>query len=255
MLLKPFKIGNLTEYDTEALGRAAARYGQDWTRALLRGWFGEDRRAWDRETGQAEWAARSLPGICADLHGTGRGEAARQLLDLAWERIRRDTETGLASSSPSYRSRKLGELGRPLSSLLTAAAATGAASTLTTISAYIQQLDGDPVATLEIAVLRAAADLRAETDPSAHPSPHEAQFRDLAADCAARLRRQLDRPRREPATGRSRCPRAAAPATCAPPSATFSPHRTGARWSGHSPSSAASTSTPGSTPPRYRSRT
>ena len=198
MLLKPFKIGNLTEYDTEALGRAAARYGQDWTRALLRGWFGEDRPAWDRETGQAEWAARSLPGICADLHGTGRGEAARQLIDLAWEQIRRDAETGLASSSPSYRSRKLGELGRPLSSLLTAAAATGAASTLTTISAYIQQLDGGPVATLEIAVLRAAADPRAETDPSADPSPGEAQFRDLAADCAARLRRQLDRPQREP---------------------------------------------------------
>jgi hypothetical protein len=120
------------------------------------------------------------------------------LLDLAWEQIRRDTETGLASSSPSYRDRKLGELGRPLSSLLTAAAATGAISTLTTISAYVQQLDGDPVATLEIAVLRAAADLRAETDPPADPSPDEAQFLDLAADCAARLRRQLDRPRREP---------------------------------------------------------
>jgi hypothetical protein len=198
MLLKPFKIGNLTEYDTEALGQAAARYGRDWTRALLRGWFGEDRPAWDRVAGQAEWTARSLPGICAGLHGTGRGEAARQLLDLAWEQIRRDTETGLASSSPSCRDRKLGELGRPLSSLLTAAAATGAVSTLTTISAYIQQLDGDPVATLEIAVLRAAADLRAETDPSADPSPDEAQFRGLAADCAARLRRQLDRPRREP---------------------------------------------------------
>ena len=198
MLLKPFKIGNLTQYDTDALGRAAVRYGQDWTRALLRGWFGQGRPAWERETGQAGWAARSLPGICAGLHGTGRGEAARQLLDLAWEQIRRDTETGLASSSPSYRSRKLAELGRPLSSLLTAAAATGAASTLTTISAYIQQLDGDPVATLQIAVLRAAADLRAETDPPADPSPGEAQFRDLAADCAARLRRQLDRPRREP---------------------------------------------------------
>jgi hypothetical protein len=198
MLLKPFKIGNLTEHDTEALGQAAARYGQDWTRALLRGWFGEGRPAWDRGTGQAEWAARSLPGICTGLHGTGRGEAARQLLDLAWEQIRRDTETGLASASPSYRDRKLGELGKPLTALLTAAAATGYASMLGTISAYIQQLEGDPVATLEIAVLRAAADLRAETDPSADPSPDEARFRDLAADCAARLRRQLDRPRREP---------------------------------------------------------
>jgi hypothetical protein len=83
MLLKPFKIRDLTEYDAGALGQAASRYGQDRTRALLRGWFGEDRPAWDRGTGQAEWAARSLPGICAGLHGTGRGEAARQLLDRA----------------------------------------------------------------------------------------------------------------------------------------------------------------------------
>lgn len=198
MLLKPLKIGNLTEYNTEALGQVADRYGRDWTTALLRGWFGEDRPAWDRGTGPAEWAARSLPRICAGLHGTGRGEAARQLLDLAWEQIRRDTETGLASSSPSYRDRRLGELGKPLTALLTAAAATGAISTLTTISRYVQQLEGDPAATLEIAVLRAAADLRAETAPSAGPSPSQTEFRDLAADCAARLVGQLDRPLREP---------------------------------------------------------
>ena len=69
---------------------------------------------------------------------------------------------------------------------------------LGTISGYIRQLEGDPVATLEIAVLRAAGDLRAEAAPSAGPSPDEAEFRDLAADCAARLRGQLDRPQREP---------------------------------------------------------
>jgi hypothetical protein len=62
----------------------------------------------------------------------------------------------------------------------------------------IQQLEDDPVATLEIAVLRAAADLRAEAAPSADPSPDEAEFRTLAADSAARLRGQLDRPQREP---------------------------------------------------------
>lgn len=199
MLLKPFKVQNLTEHDTEALGQAAARYGQDWTEALLRGWFGEDRRpAWDRETGQAEWAARSLPGICARLHGTGHGEAARQLLDLTWEQIRRDTDAGLVSSPPSYRDKKLSELGKPFTALLTAAATAGAVSTLGTISHYVQQLEGGPVATLEIAVLRAAADLHAETAPSAAPSPSETEFRDLAADCAARLRGQLDRPGREP---------------------------------------------------------
>jgi hypothetical protein len=198
MLLKPFKIENLTEHETEALGQAAARYGQDWTVDLLRGWFGDDRLAWDRGTGQAEWATRWLPGICTGLHGGGRSGAARQLLDLAWDQIRRDADTGLASSSPSHRDRKLGELGKPLTALLTAAAATGSVSALGTISGYIQQLEGDPVATLEIAVLRAAADLRGEAAPSAGPSPDEAEFRDLAADCAARLRGQLDRPQREP---------------------------------------------------------
>lgn len=198
MLLKPFKIEHLTEHGTEAFGQVAARYGQDWTRELLRGWFGEERPAWDRGTGQAEWVAGSLPGICTGLHGSGSGGAARQLLDLAWEQIRRDTDTGLASSSPSYRDRKLGELGKPLTALLTAAAVTGSVSTLGTISGYIQHLEGDPVATLEIAVLRAAADLRAETDPPAGPSPDETEFRDLAADCATRLRDQLDRPQREP---------------------------------------------------------
>lgn len=198
MLLKPFQIQNLTQYDTDALGQAAARYGQDWMGELLRGWFGEDRPVWDRGTGQPEWVARWLPGIGAALHGSGHSEAARQLLDLSWERIRQDTATGLASSSPSYRDRKLRELGKPMTALLTAASATGAVSTLGAISGYLQQLDGDPVATLEVAVLRAAADVRAEADPSADPSPGTAKLRELAADCAARLRGQLDRPRREP---------------------------------------------------------
>ena len=198
MLLKPFKIQDLTQHDTEALGQAAARYGQDWTGELLRGWFGESQPAWDRGTGQAEWAARSLPAICTALHGTGRGEAARQLLDLSWERIRQDTAAGVASSSPSYRDKKLRELGKPVTALLVSASVLEASSTLGAISGYLQQLEGDPVATLEIAVLRAAADLRAETAPPADPSPDETQFRDLAADCAARLRGQLDRPRRDP---------------------------------------------------------
>jgi hypothetical protein len=194
MLLKPFQIQNLTQHDTDALGQAAAHYGQGWTGEVLRGWFGEDRPAWDRGTGQPEWIARWLPGIGAALHSSGQSEAARQLLHLSWERIRQETATGLASSSPSARDRKLRELGKPMTALLTAASATGAVSTLGAISAYLRQLDGDPVAILEVAVLRAAADPGAEADPS----PGTAKLRELAADCAARLRGQLDRPRREP---------------------------------------------------------
>ncbi|HUN36055.1 MAG TPA: 2OG-Fe(II) oxygenase [Trebonia sp.] len=198
MLLKPFRIVHLTEHDSEALGQVTAHYGPDWARELLHGWFGEDWPAWDRGAGQAEWVARSLPGICAGLHASGHGEVARLLIDLAWEQIRRDTDTGLASSSPSYRDRKLDELGKPLTALLATAAATAAVSTLGTISRYIRHLEGDPVAILEIAVLRAAAGLRAQASPSTSPSPGQAEFRDLAADCAARLRGQLARPQRAP---------------------------------------------------------
>jgi hypothetical protein len=103
---------------------------------------------------------------------------------------------GASVGIPELPGQEARRAGQAADALLTAA--TGSASTLGTISGYIQQLEGDPVATLEIAVLRAAADLRAEADPSAGPSPDEAEFRELAANCAARLRGQLDRPRREP---------------------------------------------------------
>ena len=198
MLLKPFKIQNLTEYGADAFGQVTARYGHDWTGDLLRGWFGADRPAWDRGTGQEEWITGSLPAICTALHSRGCGGAARQLLDLSWERIRQDTATGVGSSSPSYRDKKLRELGKALTALLISASALGASGTLGAISGYVQQLEGDPVATLEIAVLRAAAELRAVAAPPGDSSPEMAKFRELAADCAARLRGHLDRPRREP---------------------------------------------------------
>ena len=196
MLLKPFRVQNLTEYATDAFGQVSARYGHDWTGKLLREWFGEDRPAWDRGTGQEEWVAGSLPAICTTLHGMGCGGAARQLLDLSWERIRQDTAAGIASSSPSYRDKKLRELGNPLTALLVSASAVAASGTLNAISGYLQQLEGDPVATLEIAVLRAAKEPHAA--PAGGPSPATAKFHELAADCAARLRGQLDRPLREP---------------------------------------------------------
>jgi hypothetical protein len=123
------------------------------------------------------------------LHGPARRRPQRGSAAIARPGLgsdRRDADTGLASSSPSYRDRKLGELGKPLTALLTTATAAGFLRTLGTISGYIQQLEGDPVAALEIAVLRAAADLRAEAAPSADLSPDEAEFRDRAADCAAR---------------------------------------------------------------------
>ena len=117
--------------------------------------------------------------------------AAQRLLDLAWEWLGKDIGTGLASSSPSYRDQKLGDLGRPLASVLMAAAAIGAASTRDTVSGYIREAQ-DAVTVLEMSALRAAAEVSRD---GAHG---DVGFGDLAADCAARLRARLARPQRAP---------------------------------------------------------
>ncbi|HET9081640.1 MAG TPA: hypothetical protein VFO01_14160 [Trebonia sp.] len=143
MLLKPFTITSLTRDHAEPLGRLMADYGPEWADGLLRGWFGEDRPAWNRNEGQADWVATCLPGICADLHAHRVGETARQpLMELSWDRIRQDASTGLAMSSPSYRDRRLAELGKPVAALLTAATAAGAASITEGISRFLTSVDG-----------------------------------------------------------------------------------------------------------------
>jgi hypothetical protein len=117
--------------------------------------------------------------------------AARRILDLAWEWLRKDIATGLASSSPSYRGEKLGSLGRPLASVLTAAAAIGAAGTRDAVSGHIRKQQ-DAVTALETYALRAAAEV------SQDGKRGDADFGDLAADCAGRLRARLARPQRAP---------------------------------------------------------
>ena len=46
MLLRPFRIENLTDAYVNPFGRIADRYGQQWTAELLRTWFGGDQPAW-----------------------------------------------------------------------------------------------------------------------------------------------------------------------------------------------------------------
>ena len=103
----------------------------------------------------------------------------------------RTSAHGLASSSPSHRDEKLGGLGKPLASVLTAAAAIGAAGTRDMVTGYIRK-QGDAVTALEMSALRAAAELPRDG------ARGDAGFGDLAADCAARLRARLARPQRAP---------------------------------------------------------
>jgi predicted 2-oxoglutarate/Fe(II)-dependent dioxygenase YbiX len=195
MLLRPFRIENLTGADVDSFGEIADGYGPQWTADLLRTWFGGDQRAWAYRGGaeRPQWVADWLPGVCEGLHGRGGAGAvaAQRLLDLAWEWASKDIGTGLASPSPSHRDTKLGDLGKPLASMLIAAAAIGAASTLDAVCGHIRNQE-DAVTALEMSALRAAAQMPRDGMRG------DAGFGDLAADCAARLRARLARPQRVP---------------------------------------------------------
>jgi hypothetical protein len=135
--------------------------------------------------------ADRLPGLCARLHASGgvAAAAAQQLVELAWEWMAKAIGAALASSSPSRCARELGDLGRPLASVLAAAAAIGAADPADTVSGYVRK-QGDAVTALEMSALHAAADSARDGARS------EASVGDLAADCAARLRARLACPQR-----------------------------------------------------------
>ena len=193
MLLRPFRIENLTDACVNSFGEVADRYGQQWTAELLRAWFGGDQPTWAYGGGQErpQWVADWVPGLCKSLYATGGAGAvaAQRLLDLAWQWIGKDIGSGLALSSPSYRDEKLGGLGKPLASVLTAAAAIGAASTRDEVAGFIRQ-SGDAVTALEMSALRATAEQPRDG------ARGEAGFGGLAVDCAARLRARLARPQR-----------------------------------------------------------
>jgi hypothetical protein len=195
MLLRPFRVESLADAYVDSLGTIADRYGQQWTAELVRTWFGGDQPAWADGAGQErpQWVTGQLPGLCEGLHATGSAGAlaAQQLLDLAWEWLGKDIGTGLASSSPSYRDKKLGELGKPLASVLTAGAGIGAASIRDLVPGYIREQE-DAVTALEMSALRAEAKLPPDGTHG------DAGFGGLAADYAARLRARLGRPRRAP---------------------------------------------------------
>ncbi len=193
ILLQPFRIDDLEGEHADSFGKIAGSYGQLWTAERLRTWFSGKQPGWAYGGGaeRPRWIADRLPGLCARLHDTGKaGEmAAQQLVGLAWEWTAKDIDAALASSGPSQRETKLGELARPLASVLAAAVAIGAASTQVAVAGHLRG-QGDAVTALEMPALRAAA------KQARRRAGGEAGFGDLAADCAARLRARLARPQR-----------------------------------------------------------
>jgi predicted 2-oxoglutarate/Fe(II)-dependent dioxygenase YbiX len=193
MLLRPFRVGNLTDAHVKPFAKLADHYGQEWTAEQLRTLFGGDEPTWAYDGREVPpWAAERLTGVCAGLRATGTAgtAAAQRLLDLAWEWIGKDIRSALVLSPPSYRDRQLGDLGKPLAAVLAAATAIGAARTRDTVTSYVQQQD-EAVTALEMSALRAAA------KKSRTSARGDAGLRVLASDCATRLRGRLARPERK----------------------------------------------------------
>jgi hypothetical protein len=193
MLLRPFRIDDLDHEHADSFGKIAGGYGQSWAAEQMRTWFAGKQPGWAYVGGpeRPRWIADQLPGLCARLRASGQAGAvaAQQLVDLAWEWTAKDIGAALASPWPSHRDEKLSDLAKPLASVLTAAAAIGAARTRDAVSGFVRERE-DAVTALEMPALRAAAKL------PRGGARGEAGFADLAADCAARLRVRLARPQR-----------------------------------------------------------
>jgi hypothetical protein len=81
MLLEPFRVEKVTQKHADGLAAAAGRYGQEWTRTVIDGWFGPDHRY---GTDRAKWMNDRLPGLCAALRTAERPEVAQLLTAGAW---------------------------------------------------------------------------------------------------------------------------------------------------------------------------
>jgi hypothetical protein len=77
MLLRPFRVENLTAASAGLFAMIADRYGQRWTTELLGTWFPEQPTwpyiRWERP----QWIAESLPSLCLGMDGKGNQVGAR----------------------------------------------------------------------------------------------------------------------------------------------------------------------------------
>ena len=118
MLLEPFRIETLAPEHAGGLAAAARRYGEEWTRSVVDGWFGPDHR---HGTDLCEWVDNSLSGLCAALRAAGQPRVARLLVSGAWRTIDGQLRVWIDYARTEHRQPQLAQLSSPLVSLLGAA--------------------------------------------------------------------------------------------------------------------------------------
>lgn len=176
MLLEPFRVETLTQEHAAGLAAAAGRYGQEWTRDVVDGWFGREHRY---STDRHEWV-EGLPGLCEALHVAGRPDVARLLAAGTWRWLHDELRAWTTTARTDIRRPQLERLSSPLTRLIEAADDTLRGE----ISAALRAC-GDTVLECLMPALRSVA------------SRPAAGFDEIARDCARRLAAILARPRRE----------------------------------------------------------
>jgi hypothetical protein len=116
MLLEPFRVETVAPEHAGGLA-AAGRYGEEWTRGVIAGWFGSKRYF---EADRYEWVER-LPGLCGALRAAGGPEVARLLAARAWGWMGDQLRFWTTTARTEIREPRLEMLSSPLVRLLEAA--------------------------------------------------------------------------------------------------------------------------------------
>jgi hypothetical protein len=177
MLLEPFRVETLTQEHAAGLAAAAARYGEDWTRSLIEGWFGPGRAY---EADLSEWVDNRLAELCETLRTAGIPTVARLLAAEAWGWMDDHLRLWTATPRREIRRPQLERLSSPLVRLLQAADHALRDEITAALRGH-----GDDILECLMPALRLAHARRATGLDT------------LARDCAKRLGRILARPPRE----------------------------------------------------------
>ena len=177
MLLEPFRIETVAQEHAGGLAAAAGRYGEEWTRSVVDGWFGPEH---PYGTDLYEWVDNRLSGLCEALRAAGEPTVARLLVAGAWRRMDGQLRLWTTFARPEVRQPQLEMLSSPLVCLLGAADAKLRDEITGVLRRY-----GDNVAECLMPALRLADARRA------------AGLDAVARDCAERLGAIIARPPRD----------------------------------------------------------
>ncbi len=180
MLLEPFRVETVAPEHAGGLA-AAGRYGEEWMRGVIDGWFrprsypGADRY---------EWAER-LPGLCGALRAARAAEVARLLTVGTWVWIADQLRLWTTAARAGMREPQLEMLSSPLVRLMEAAGEELRDEIVAALRGY-----GDNVLGCLMPALRSAGALSAAARRAAGLDV-------VARDCGERLGAIIARPLRD----------------------------------------------------------